>query len=330
MRYYSIHGLFKIATNIDIPVPDYFEVKKPVKHPDMRVLQRTLEFRKPPGEMMMRTNYYFWKDGNDLFIDYGMRDTKIVLRDILGKPEIECTKNFRKFTTQESWDALVHAVIWMNLIRRGHTFTHAGSLSYRGEGVLIGAPADTGKTSTILSLLATKEFGFMSDDAALVGGGHVYAFPEKVKISPHTLTGNLPVKSLKRKVFKPRMLGLVSERLLKINLTDFYKIPDEFVVNKCPIRKVFVFAGYGSKKRIRKIDGKSAARILFVSSAEMSRFMHRYIELYYYMFAVDTFKFIEEMNRVVEDSFKNAQCYMVQAPKLEEYSQAVMETLGQS
>lgn len=328
MRYYSIHGLLNIATNTDIPIPSYFEVKRPVKKPDMKILQRRLEFRRPKKDMIMRTNYYFWRDETGLFIDYEMKDMKLVLRDIFGKPEIECTKNFRKFSTQESWNALVHAIVWLNLIKHRYTIIHAGSLSYLGrEGVIIGAPADTGKTSTVLSLLATKKFGFMSDDAALVGGENVYAYPEKVKVSPHTMTGNLHVKSWKRRVFKSRILGLASERLLKMNLTDFYKIPDKLVVDKCPIKKVFVFAGHGWEKQVKKIDRKLAARILFISSAEMSTLMHRYLELYYYMFAVDTYKFFEKVNKIAEDSFKSAQCYMVQAPKLEEYPQVIMETL---
>ena len=331
MRYYSIHGLLTVATNTDIPVPSYFEIKRPVKKPDMVVLQRQLKFRRSERDMIMRTNYYFWRDETGLFIDYDTKDMKLAIRDIFGKPEIECTNNLRKFSTQESWDSLIYAIIWLNLIKRRHTIIHAGSLSYLGrDGVIIGAPADTGKTSTVLSLLATKKFGFMSDDATLVGGGNVYAYPEKVKVSPHTLTGNLQVKSWKRRLFKSRILELASERFLKMNLTDFYKVPNELVVDKCLIKKVFVLAGYGEGKQVREIDGKLAARILFISSAEMSTLVHRYLELYYYMFAVDIYKFFEEINRIAEDSFKGAQCYMIQAPKLEEYPQVIMETLERS
>ncbi len=330
MRYYSIHGLFTIETNTDIPAPDYLEVEKPIAKPDMKILCGPLELKRPK-DSMMRTGYYFWRDENSLYIDYGMRDTKLVLRDLLGKPEILCSKNFRKYSSQDSWNDLVNAVILLNLIKRGYTLAHAGSLSYHSkDGVIISAPADTGKTSTILTLVAMKDFGFMSDDAALVGKGFVYAYPEKVKVSPYTLTGDLRVKKLKRRIFKSRMLGLASERILKMNLTDFYEVPKDLVVEKSPIRKVFVFGGHRGEKTVKKIDSKLAARMIFISSVDLARLMHRYLELYYYVFAVDTYKFTEEMNRIVEDSFRKAQCYMVSAPRIKDYAQAVVETLGKS
>lgn len=330
MKYYSIHGLFTIATNTEIPIPDYLEVEKPAKEPDMRVVCGPLRFKRP-REKMMRTGYYYWKDKNALFIDYGMRDTKLVMRDLLGKPEVLCSKNFKKYSSQESWNDLINAIMLLNLIKRGYTLAHAGSLSHRGqEGIIISAPADTGKTSTILSLIAMKDFGFMSDDAALVGKGVVHAYPEKVKVSPYTLTGDLRVKKLKRKIFKSRMLGLASERILKMNLTDFYEVPRELVVKNSPIRKVFVFTGYGRKKSTKKISSKSAARMLFISSVDLARLMHRYMELYYYLFGVDTFEFTEKMNRIVEDSFKKAQCYLVSAPKIEDYARTIVETMRKS
>lgn len=329
MRYYSIHNLFRIATNTDVPVPEYFRAKKPAMGPDMQVLQKPLAFQKPAKEMLMRTNYYFWKDKNTLYIDYGVAGAKIAIRDVFGKPKIECTKAFRKFSSQESWNSLVHAVMWFNFIKRGYTFVHAGCMSYRGkDGVIIAAPADTGKTSTILTLLSTDAFGFMTDDTALVGNGYAHAYPEKVKVSPYTLTGKLRVKSsLKRRLFKSRVLGLMSERLLKMKITDLHEIPESLVVDKNPIKKVFILTGYNKRRRVTKIDKKLAARLLILPSAEFSTLMHRYVELYYYMFGVDTYKILQNMDQIVEKSFKNAQCFVIQAPKLDGYAQAIMEVI---
>jgi len=330
MKYYSIHGLLNIATNVDVPVPEFFETKKTITNPDVQVMKKPLKFGKPRKDMIMRTNYYFWKNRSTLFIDYNMRDMKLKLQDIFEKPKVICTKSFRRFTTKKSWDSLIHAIIWLALIKRGCTIIHGGSLSYLNKhGIIIGAPADTGKTSTVLSLLSTERFGFMSDDAALIGKGHVYAYPEKVKISPHTLTGSLQVRSWKRKFFKSRTLGLASERILKLNLTHFHKVPDRFVTEKSPIKNVFVFGGYENKRSVKPISPKLAARMLFISSAEMTTLMHRYLELYYYMFGVDTYKIFEKMNDITEKSFKNAQCYLIRAPRLEEYSKMIIKILEQ-
>jgi hypothetical protein len=329
MKYYSIHDLFTVATNTDVPIPEYFAVDKLKAAPDMEVIQKPLSFHKPEKEMLMRTNYYFWKDDNTLYIDYATVGAKIAIKDIFGKPKIECTRSFRRLTSQESWNSIVHAVMWFNLIKRGYTFIHAGCLSYKNkEGVIITAPADTGKTSTIMTLLSTNKFGFMTDDAVLIGNGYVHAYPQEVKISPYTLTGGMNVKrSLKRKIFKSRRLGLASERLFRMKITDMHKIPDELVVRRCPAKKVFILTGYNKKPTIKKIDERLAARILLLPSAELSTMMHRYIELYYFMFSKDTFNILERMNEIIEGSFKNTDCYVLQSPKLEGYSQTILKTL---
>lgn len=330
MEYYSIHNLLKIATNVDIPVPEYFKLQKPIRNPDVEILQVPLGFKKSKENVLMRTNYYFWRKKNTLFIDFNVANAKLAIEDIFGKTRIRCTKALRKLSTKESWNRLVEAVLWFKLIKRGYTFVHAGALSYNGkEGVLIAAPADTGKTSTVLSLLSTGRFGFMTDDAVLLGNGFAYSYPEKVKVSPYTLTGNIRVaRSWKRKIFKSRLLGLFSERLLRMKITDLYKIPDELIVDKNPIKKIFILTGHDREGIVRKIERKRAARILLFPSVEVSTFMHRYMELYYYLFNVDTFSIVERINKIIERSFKNAECFELKTPYLGGYAETIAKIMG--
>ncbi len=332
MKYYSIHGLLKIATNVDIPVPDYFKTKTPMRNPDLEIMVKSVPVKKPKENRLVRASYYYWRDNDRLFIDYDMANAKLFFENLFGrnrKTRVQCTKTFRRFCTGESWKSFIHAIIWFKLVERGYTFIHAGALSYRRkDGIVIVAPADTGKTSTILSLLSTGDFGFLTDDAVLLGDGFIHAYPEKVKVSPYTLTGTMSFKrSLKQKFLKSRLMGLMSERLLNMKIGKLHKIPDKFLVDRSPVKKVFLLSGYGEKPTARKIDAKSAARLLILPSAEMTTLMHQYIELYYYLFNVDTHAILKKMNEIVEDSFRDAECYELKTPYLGGYAETIAKMM---
>lgn len=333
MKYYSIHNLLKIATNVDLALPEYFRVQKPIKNPDLEVLEKPISVKKPEENKLVRASYYFWRDGNKLFIDYGIANAKLFFENIFGKTgktRVQCTKTFRRFCTYESWKSFIHAIIWFRLIERGYDFVHAGALSYKNkEGALIVAPADIGKTSTILSLLSTGDFGFLTDDAVLVGNGFVYAYPQEVKVSPYTLTGDMGIsKSRKQKVLKSRLLGLVSERLLKMKIGELHKIPDELIVDKNPVKKVFLLGGYNKERKARKIESERVARLLILPSAEMTTLMHQYIELYYYLFNIDTYNILHKMKEIVEKSLKNTECFELKTPSLDGYAKTITEIMG--
>ena len=49
---------------------------------------------------------------------------------------------------------------------------------------------DTGKTSTVLSLVDGIDIKFMSDDLTVISkNGQAFSYPTRVGISPYTLTG---------------------------------------------------------------------------------------------------------------------------------------------
>lgn len=329
MRYFSIHDILTVATNVNVPIPSYFEVKKPSETPDIQVMSiKDLHFQRARNGGLMRTNYCFWSEGTSLFIDYGIRNIRLVLRNLFEKPEILCTPTFMKYTTKESWYSLLNGVLLLSLLRKGHALIHAGSVCYGGRnGIIIGGPADTGKTSTVLSLVSKKYFKFMSDDATLIGRDKVYAYPGEVKTSPYTLSGALNVDSWKPRVFRCKPLALFCERFLKMDLTHLQRVPTELVAKNAPIKTIFIFGGYADKKKIEKIDSRRAARILFISSMELSTLLHPYLELYYYVFGADTFGIAKKLYEVMEKSFRRARSFLVFAPTIRKFSETIIEVL---
>jgi dolichol-phosphate mannosyltransferase len=83
---------------------------------------------------------------------------------------------------------VVEALLRFLMVRRGRVLLHAACLDLFGEGVLLSAKTDTGKTSTILRLLHHHGGGFLSDDMIIVDEhGMANRYPKPLTISAHTL-----------------------------------------------------------------------------------------------------------------------------------------------
>lgn len=83
----------------------------------------------------------------------------------------------------ESPEVLVDYLLWevsVRAVQEEHGFLalHAGAVAYRGSGVLLPAPPDSGKT-TLSAALTRAGFDYLSDEAALIdpADGWVHPFP---------------------------------------------------------------------------------------------------------------------------------------------------------
>jgi dolichol-phosphate mannosyltransferase len=73
-------------------------------------------------------------------------------------------------------------------VRKGYALVHAACLEMEGQGTLITAQTDTGKTTTCLMSVQHHDAGFVSDDMVIIdGSGTALAFPKPLTISAHTL-----------------------------------------------------------------------------------------------------------------------------------------------
>jgi hypothetical protein len=170
----------------------------------------------------------------------------------------------------------------------------------------------------------------MADDITILDNdGVAYAYPQEVKISPYTLTGDIRIAdSWKRRILRFGPMGLLSERFLKLKIAKYYKVPDELIIDKNPVRKVFILRGYDKKRRAKKIEREATARALFQLSVGID-WMPRYIDLYCYLFGgIDVSNILQKMKEIIDNSFKNAECIELKTPNLEGYAKTISEIMG--
>jgi dolichol-phosphate mannosyltransferase len=83
---------------------------------------------------------------------------------------------------------VVEPVLRFMFVKKGYVLMHAACIAPSEDAFLITARTDTGKTSTILRLLAQYPFGFLSDDMVILHpDGRVLCYPKPLTISSHTL-----------------------------------------------------------------------------------------------------------------------------------------------
>lgn len=325
---YSIHGMLRVRSNVDIPVPGYFRVKKLDGKPDLLVWShRKLNFQRDKSNEMLMGNYYFWGGGKKIFVDYDLMNAKLSVEDLFGKTKIECTNSLKRFCTEENWQKLIFAVLSIKMIQKGYTFMHAGGLTHHDGGILIAGMQDTGKTSTVLPLLDGKEFKLLGDDFVILDSGRAYAYPKEIRLSPRTLRGCLESSALKEKAMKNRFISMFMERFLKRDITRLVQIPREYIAEKCDVEKIFILSGYG-KEHVERINSSEAFNVLSTLSMQMPNLLETYLDIYYHIFHVEVFRFLEEKNKIIEKTIKSAECFKVTAPRLEGYSLAIKKVLS--
>jgi len=83
---------------------------------------------------------------------------------------------------------VVEPLLRFLLVKRGFMLLHAACIEIEGRSIMLSAQTDTGKTSTILSLLRRHGGTFYSDDMVVVSKeGTASRYPKPLTISAHTL-----------------------------------------------------------------------------------------------------------------------------------------------
>lgn len=88
---------------------------------------------------------------------------------------------------------LVEPLLRLLLVPKGYALLHLACMEKNGDGIMISAPPDTGKTSCILKCLKISNengsgLSLLSDDMVIVGkDGSLLSFPKPFTISSHTL-----------------------------------------------------------------------------------------------------------------------------------------------
>jgi len=332
-KYYSIHDIVKVRTNIDVGIPSYFLSSNTGCEPDIEFVQEEIKNEVPEERKKRSGAFFYWVDGSALNIQYEVPliNARMIIDNLEGKTKVRFTKAFLKYGRVQNLFEVIFAI---KLIQKGYSIIHAGCLKYKDEGILIVALRDTGKTSTVLSLLDGKDFKFMSDDQTIVdGGGKALCYPRKVNISPYTLTSEILrpsddlVSRIKRRLAMSRF-EIIFGDILKITMGNLREVPRELIEKEAKIRKVFVLSGGYEREEIKELDSSEVAKRILVNTLEIINPFNIYsLNFFYQLLDFDIFDIFNKQKRIVESSLQDTECFEVRTNMVKKYPKIIKEVI---
>jgi hypothetical protein len=177
MKYYNIHGIVKVASNVGGFLPKHFE-SEPLKRVDIEILQGDFEFDNRRHKKIGS----FWGGKNNVYFEssfYGRPVYKIMISNMKGKTKLRFTNMSKIFNVSK----LVMMLLEIKLLQKGCSLVHAGGVSKGGRGVVLFGWPGVGKSSTIFGLSRERNFEVFGDDIIIVSkNGRLYSFPTKAGV----------------------------------------------------------------------------------------------------------------------------------------------------
>jgi putative flippase GtrA len=194
-HHYDIHGVITVTSQVALPELEPFRTQQPVLAPtiDVRLGDTKRGTHQTGSDGRQHVRY----DEGLGFLGFGI-DLRLGDRiDVLAKPIL-------KYSPHVLYTNVVEPILRWTFVRKGYALVHGACLAYSEDAFLVTARTDTGKTTTMLRMLAEPRRpeapgAFISDDLTLLSpDGVVYTYPKPMTISYHT------VKAINSRTLKPR------------------------------------------------------------------------------------------------------------------------------
>jgi dolichol-phosphate mannosyltransferase len=178
---YDVDGMVRIASAVRLPELEFFRCAS-VGDPDIVIRTR------PVGGWAPRTR-----------VTITSREGRIEYREHLGplfanfaldmaEPIVVTAGPLLALSPHVLYTNVVEPLLRFVLTTKGRMLLHAACISIGGQTIMLSAKTDTGKTSTILTMLRQDEGVFFSDDMVIIDADGVASrYPKPLTISAHTL-----------------------------------------------------------------------------------------------------------------------------------------------
>ncbi len=197
---YNIHNLVSVVSERALPELQPFQVQTKIDEPTIYV-KIAFPRRQSPGDAKDQ-NYLHYHEilgklGFDVGIQMGER-VNITASPLMGlSPHVLYTN-------------VVEPVLRWTFVKKGYALIHGATIAFGKNAYLITARTDTGKTTTLLKILAHQrrnndQAAFLSDDMTIASpDGVALTYPKPLTISHHTLRAiNANYLTLREKLSLP-------------------------------------------------------------------------------------------------------------------------------
>ena len=227
MYYYNIHDIIKVRSDVILYELEYFKSKEfedsdlSIKTLDslagggLRLTRKIMQDRSASSDKILYTEH-LGSAGAQFSIGFGQR-IEVTINKLISKSKHVLYVN------------LVEPLLRFLFISRGFILLHSACLDKNESGLLLSAPPDTGKTTTVLKCVKNG-FSFLSDDMTIIKlPNQALCFPKPMTISSHTFKTAISVSNTHDNDRSMRVRSLVHSKtgrafmhkLAKLNVPIF-------------------------------------------------------------------------------------------------------------
>jgi len=291
----------------------------------LRFTRKIIEDRSENSYKILYTEH-FGSAGAQFSIEFGER-IKVTINKLISNSKHVLYVN------------LVEPLLRFLFISRGFILLHSACLDKNGSGLLVSAPPDTGKTTTVLKSVK-KGFSFLSDDMTIIRlPNEAMCFPKPMTISSHTFKTAVSVstrdteRSLRlRSLVHSKTGRAFMHKLAKLNVPIFTINTIGQSIVRPPKYSINSILQDAKVKKDTKIDNlyflkregnefiqldTSAALDLAVENSDDAFIFPPYAELLKYISinGKTAFELLEEEKKLLNSFLSEISCYMVKSEK---------------
>ncbi len=330
--FYNLHGLLKIRSDINLNF-NYFRHEKLNYNLDIRLVK---DFNVNKKNLKKLGLFYYGLENNDsIYFESrfsGFRP-RVFLKNLSGKTTLLINKAFYLTRLPINFHNFIKIILQMKLSIMGYSLLHSACLEYNGEGILISALADTGKSTTVLNCLRKKSFSYLSDDLIIIDKERIaYCMPRLINFRTLKKTGYFDNKSIKKKFSFGKFKTLLSEipylsaYFGPIDTLDIHKALDLPIKQETKISKIFIIEN--GEETCNKIE-KSLAfhKIKTINKEELGTlpvllYMYTYLNSH-----TDLNKIKNRDDYLIEKIVESSDCYAISCKNPNKYSEFIFKIL---
>jgi dolichol-phosphate mannosyltransferase len=209
LYYYNIHDIIKVQSDVILYELEYFKSRE-FENPELSIrtldsLPGGLRFNRKIIEDSSTNSHkilyteHLGSAGAQFNIDFGQR-IEVTINKLISKSKHVLYVN------------IVEPLLRFIFISKGFILLHSACLDKNESGLLLSAPPDTGKTTTVLKCVKNG-FSFLSDDMTIIKlPNQALCFPKPMTISSHTFKTAVSVSDTHDTGLSMRVRSLVHSK----------------------------------------------------------------------------------------------------------------------
>lgn len=178
---YDIDGFARIGSSVRLPELEFFRSRS-ITAPDIVIRTRPVGSIAPRRNVSIRgtaDRIEYHEHLGALFANFSVD---------MGSPIVVTAGPLLAMSPHVLYTNVVEPLLRFVLVTKGKMLLHAACVTIGGQPVMLSAKTDTGKTSTILTMLCNDGGVFYSDDMVIIDDAGVASrYPKPLTISAHTL-----------------------------------------------------------------------------------------------------------------------------------------------